>query len=32
VLNSGVVMTRYDRTWEPLVVMICAAVVWFGTL
>jgi hypothetical protein len=25
-------MTRYDRTWEPLVVLIAAAILWFGTL
>ena len=31
-LDRGVMMTRYDRTWEPLVVLIAAAIVWFGTL
>jgi hypothetical protein len=25
-------MTRYDRTWEPLFVLIAAATLWFGTL
>jgi len=25
-------MTRFDRTWEPLVVLVVAAIVWFGTL
>jgi len=25
-------MTRYDRTWEPLVVLIAVAIFWFGTL
>ena len=26
------VMTRFDSTWEPLFVLIAAAVLWFGTL
>jgi hypothetical protein len=25
-------VTRFDRTWEPLVVVLAAAVIWFGTL
>jgi hypothetical protein len=25
-------VTRFDRTWEPLVVLLAAAVIWFGTL
>jgi len=25
-------MTRFDRTWEPLVVLLVAAALWFGTL
>jgi hypothetical protein len=25
-------MTRFDRTWEPLVVLVFAATIWFGTL
>jgi hypothetical protein len=25
-------MSRYDRTWEPLVVLIAFAVIWIGTL
>jgi len=25
-------MTRFDRTWEPLAVVVLAAILWFGTL
>jgi hypothetical protein len=25
-------MTRFDRIWEPLCVVIVFAIVWFGTL
>jgi hypothetical protein len=25
-------MTRFDRTWEPLVFIAIAAVFWFATL
>ncbi len=25
-------MTRFDRTWEPLFVLLAAATLWFGTL
>jgi len=25
-------MTRYDRTWEPLAVLVVAAILWIGTL
>jgi len=25
-------MTRFDRTWEPLLVLVGFAVIWIGTL
>jgi len=25
-------MTRFDRTWEPLLVVVAAIIVWIGTL
>jgi hypothetical protein len=24
-------MTRFDRTWEPLAVLVAVAIVWIGT-
>lgn len=25
-------MTRFDRMWEPLLVVVAAVIVWIGTL
>jgi hypothetical protein len=31
-VHIGPHVTRFDRTWEPLLVLLAAAVIWFGTL
>ena len=31
-MQNAPAMTRFDRTWEPLAVLLAAAIVWFGTL
>lgn len=31
-LHMPIVMTRYDRTWEPLFVLAVAVFLLFGTL
>jgi hypothetical protein len=30
--NSRPAMTRFDRTWEPLAVVLAFAILWIGTL
>jgi hypothetical protein len=30
-LHEVALVTRYDRTWEPLAVVFAAAVLWLGT-
>ena len=31
-LHSPARMTRFDQIWEPLLVIVAAAMIWIGTL
>jgi hypothetical protein len=30
--GAHVIVTRFDRVWEPLLFVLAVAFVWFGTL